>query len=273
MKKSIILILITIIIMSESCAKSKDNSTIVSIETSYGTIKVKLYPETTKHRDNFLKLVNEGFYNGVLFHRVITDFMIQTGDPNSKNANANTSLGSGDLGYTIPAEFIYPQYYHKRGALSAARQGDQTNPLKASSGCQFYIVQGRTFSDAELNNMEKSNEQKLEGKLFQEIVNTKQEEIKKYRLEKSQPKLDALRDAILVDVHKQIQNNPTYKFTEKQRVDYKTLGGTPHLDGDYTVFGEVIEGLEIVERISKTKTGRSDRPVEDIKVLKAEVVN
>jgi len=259
--------------MSESCAKSKDNSTIVSIETTYGIIKVKLYPETTKHRDNFLKLVNEGFYNGVLFHRVIADFMIQTGDPNSKNATANTSLGAGDVGYTIPAEFIYPQYYHKRGSLSAARQGDQTNPLKASSGCQFYIVQGRTFSDAELNNMEKGNEQKLEGKLFQEIVNTKQEEIKKYRLEKSQPKLDALRDAILVEVRKQILKNPTYKFTDKQRIDYKTVGGTPHLDGDYTVFGEVIEGLEIVEKISKTKTGRSDRPIEDIKVLKAEVVN
>lgn len=273
MKKSILLILTTILFMSESCAISKESSSIVRLETTYGNITVKLYPETNKHRENFLKLVNEGFYNGVLFHRVIADFMIQTGDPDSKKANPKASLGSGDVGYTIPAEFIYPKYYHKRGALSAARQGDQTNPLKASSGCHFYIVQGRTFTDAELNNMEKNNEQKLEAKLFQEVVNTKQEEVKKYRLERSQVKLDALRDSILAEVKVTIEKNPSYKFTEQQRTDYKTLGGTPHLDGDYTVFGEVIEGLDIVEKISKTKTGLNDRPVEDIKVLKAEVVN
>jgi len=273
MKKSILLILTTILFMSESCATSKVSSSIVRLETTYGNITVKLYPETTKHRENFLKLVNEGFYNGVLFHRVIADFMVQTGDPDSKKANPEASLGSGNVGYTIPAEFIYPKYYHKRGALSAARQGDQTNPLKASSGCHFYIVQGRTFTDAELNNMEKNNEQKLEAKLFQEVVNTKQEEVKKYRLERSQVKLDALRDSILAEVKVTIEKNPSYKFTEQQRTDYKTLGGTPHLDGDYTVFGEVIEGLDIVEKISKTKTGLNDRPVEDIKVLKAEVVN
>jgi cyclophilin family peptidyl-prolyl cis-trans isomerase len=272
MKKSLLIIITTILIMSESCAKVKDNSPIICIETTYGIITVKLYPETTKHRENFLKLVNEGFYNGVLFHRVIADFMIQTGDPASKTAKSGASLGSGDLGYTIPAEFINPKYYHKRGALSAARQGDQTNPLKASSGCQFYIVQGRTFSDTELNNLEKSNEQKLEGKLFQEIVNTKQDEIKKYRFERSQPKLDALREVILVEVRKHIQKNPTFKLTEKQRIDYKTIGGTPHLDGEYTVFGEVIEGLDIVDKISKSKTGQNDRPIEDIKVLKAEIV-
>jgi len=256
--------------MSESCAVKKESS-IVILETNYGLITVKLYPETTKHRENFLKLVNEGFYNGVLFHRVIADFMIQTGDPDSKTAKPGASLGSGDVGYTIPAEFIYPQYYHKRGALSAARQGDQTNPLKASSGCQFYIVQGRTFTDVELNSMEKNNEQKLQSKMFQDILNTKQDEVKKYRLERSQVKLDALRDSILAEVNVLIGKNSDYKFTEQQRNDYKTLGGTPHLDGDYTVFGEVIEGLDIVENISKTKTGRNDRPVEDIKILKAEV--
>lgn len=258
--------------MSVSCTTSKESSSIVSLKTSYGKIKVRLYPETSKHRENFLKLVNKGFYDGVLFHRVISDFMIQTGDPDSKNAKSGTSLGSGDVGYTIPSEFVYPKYYHKRGALSAAREGDQTNPQKASSGCQFYIVQGKTFTDEELNSMEIKNQQKLEGKLFQEIVKTKEVELKKYRLEHNQQKTNALRDSILVVVRKELKTNTSFKFTEQQRNDYKIIGGTPHLDGDYTVFGEVIEGLDIVAKISKTKTDQSDRPVEDIKVIKVEIV-
>jgi len=272
MKKSIILILFTVLFVSESCATSKDTSSIVSLETTYGRITVKLYAETIKHRENFLKLVNDGFYNNVLFHRVIANFMIQTGDPGSKNTKPDASLGAGDVGYTVPAEFIYPKYYHKRGALSAARQGDQTNPLKASSGCQFYIVQGRIFTDDELNNMEKNNEQKLEARLFQEIANIKQIEIKKYQLERSQVKLDALRDSILSNVHIKMKNDSSCKFTVQQRNDYKTLGGTPHLDGEYTVFGEVIEGLDIVEKISKAQTGTNDRPLEDIRVIKAVVI-
>lgn len=271
MKKRIFLFLITVLVMSDSCVGKKDSSTIICFETTYGNIKVKLYPETVKHRDNFLKLVNEGFYNGVLFHRIIANFMIQAGDPASKTANAGASLGSGDVGYTIPAEFVYPQYYHKRGALAAARQGDEINPKKASSGCQFYIVLGNNYTDNQLDSIDKSNEQKLEGKLFQEVVNTKQDEVKQYRLERSQPKLDALRDSILVEVHTKMKSYPTYKLTQQQRTDYKTVGGTPHLDGDYTVFGEVVEGMDIVDKISKAKTGRNDRPVEDIKVIKAEV--
>ena len=273
MKKSIFIILISVFVVSESCAVKNDSLAKVCFETTYGKITVKLYPETARHRENFLKLVNEGFYNGVLFHRVIADFMIQGGDPDSKTAKQGQMLGSGDVGYTVPAEFIYPKYYHKRGALAAAREGDQENPLRASSGCQFYIVQGRTFSDLELNTMEKNNEQKLQAKLFQEIVATKQNEVKQYQLERSQVKLDALRDSILAVVNAQIAKNPTYKFTAQQRSDYKTIGGTPHLDGEYTVFGEVTEGLDIVEKISKATTGPNDRPVEDIKVIKAEVVN
>lgn len=272
MKKSIFIILVSVFIISESCAEKKESATKVRLETTYGNIVVKLYPETTKHRENFLKLVNEGFYNGVLFHRVIADFMIQAGDPDSKKAKPGAMLGAGDVGYTVPAEFVYPQYYHKRGALAAARQGDDTNPLKASSGCQFYIVQGRTFSDEELNNLEIKNEQKLKEKMFNEILITKQVELNQYKLERSQTKLDALRDSILAEVNIRIEKDSSYKFTEQQRNDYRTIGGTPHLDGAYTVFGEVVEGLDIVENISKTKTGTYDRPVEDIRVIKAEVV-
>lgn len=272
MRKYIVLALIVIIGVSESCANKKSKDTLVTFETTYGKITVKLYPETVKHRDNFLKLVNAGFYNGVLFHRVIKDFMIQGGDPTSKNASSNASLGSGDVGYTIPAEFIYPKYYHKHGALAAAREGDQVNPLKASSGCQFYIVCGRKFTENQLDSIEQIKEQKIEGKLFQEIAGKKQAEINRYRLERNQQKLDVLRDSILAVVHTRMKNQPSYKFTPQQRLDYKTIGGTPHLDGAYTVFGEVVEGMDIVERISLTKTGQNDRPVEDIKVNKAYVV-
>ena len=272
MKKYIVLVLIVIISISESCAIKKNKDTLVTFETTYGKITVKLYPETVKHRSNFLKLVNEGVYSGVLFHRVIKDFMIQGGDPTSKNASPNASLGSGDVGYTIPAEFIYPKYYHKHGALAAARQGDQTNPTKASSGCQFYIVQGKKYSEIQLDSIDKINEQKYEEKFFEEIVDTKQAEVKVYRLEKSQSKLKALSDSILKVVQVKMKKNPIYKLTKQQRTDYKTIGGTPHLDGKYTVFGEVVEGLDIVQKISYATTGQNDRPVEDIKIIKAEVV-
>ena len=272
MRKSLFLILITILIFSDSCAVQKNTGTMVRFETTYGDITVKLYPKTTKHHDNFVKLVNEGFYNGVLFHRVINGFMIQSGDPDSKTAKAAASLGLGDLKYTIPAEFIYPAYYHKRGALCAARQGDETNPLKASSGCQFYIVVGKTFSDSSMDSIENSKKLKLEGKMFQDIVQSKQDIVNKYRNERNQSKLDALRDSILAKVHVDVEKDQTCKFTGQQRNDYKTIGGTPHLDGDYTVFGEVTEGLDIVDRIAKTKTGSNDRPLEDIKVIKAEII-
>jgi len=262
----------SILIVSDSCAVRKGTETIVRLETTYGDIIVKLYPETKMHHDNFVKLVNEGFYNGILFHRVIAGFMIQAGDPDSRKAKPGATLGSGEVGYTIPAEFIYPTYYHKRGALCAAREGDDTNPQKASSGCQFYIVQGKVFSDQGLDSIESNNKQKLEDDLFHKIEMTKQAEIKNYRLKHSQHKLDALSDSISAVVHEAMEKNPTYKFTVQQRSDYKTIGGTPHLDGDYTVFGEVTEGLDIVEKISKARTRRNDRPVEDIKVIKAEVV-
>jgi len=272
MRRSVFVALIAILIMSESCSAKKNTETLVRLETSYGNITLKLYSETTKHHDNFVNLVNKGFYNGVLFHRVINGFMIQAGDPDSKKAKAGALLGSGDLGYIVPSEFIYPKYYHKRGALAAARESDESNPSKASSGCQFYIVQGKTFSDYGLDSIETMNKEKLEVKLFQKIVNTRQDEVKRYQLERNKPKLDKLQDSILSVVQADMEKTKTYKFTVQQRADYKALGGTPHLDGEYTVFGEVIEGLDIVERISKAKTGSNNRPVEDIKIIKAEII-
>lgn len=186
----------------------------VKIETSYGDMVVKLYNETPLHRDNFIKLVKEGVYDGLLFHRVINEFMIQGGDPNSRDAKPGQMLGDGSLGYTIPAEFV-PTLFHKKGALAAARQGDNVNPNKESSSCQFYIVQGNLWESSRLAMVERS-----------------------------------------MDKH----------FTPEQREAYATVGGTPFLDGDYTVFGEVVEGLEVIDKIAAVPCGPMDRPVEDVKM-------
>ena len=192
-------------------AKQKN---IVIISTKYGDIKIRLYDETPKHRDNFLKITKEGFFDGLLFHRVIKNFVVQGGDPDSKKATTGMLLGNGGPGYDIPSE-INPELKHKRGAVGAARESDDVNPERKSSGSQFYIVVGKKFSDEDMNKVEL-----------------------KYKR----------------------------KFSEKDRELYKTTGGTPHLDGNYTVFGEVIEGMDIVDKISIVATDSNDRPVEDIKM-------
>lgn len=215
MKKIIILLSIVAItaqlnVIAQSKAKTAPEH-VVEIKTDYGVMKVKLYNETPKHRDNFLKIAKEGFYNGTLFHRIIKDFMIQGGDPNSKTAKAGQPLGNGDIGYTIPAEFN-PALVHKKGALCAART---ENPEKASSGCQFYIVVGQKMSDADLDAMEKRN---------------------------------------------------GIKYTPAQREAYRTVGGTPFLDMNYTVYGELISGMDVLDKIAAVKTAPGDRPVQDVKM-------
>lgn len=201
-------------------AQKPQKNSLVLISTVYGDIKLSLYNETPKHRDNFLKLVKSGIYDSTLFHRIIKDFMIQGGDPDSKNAASGVALGEGGLGYTIPAEFM-PTFIHKKGVLAAAREGDAVNPEKASSSCQFYIVQGRKFTRAEIDKM-------LKGK-------------------------NARRDTKI-------------EYTEEQYKTYETIGGTPHLDMDYTVFGEVIEGLEVLDKIAAVEKDKRDRPLVDIKM-------
>lgn len=191
-----------------------EESSYVLIETDFGNITVRLYNETPRHRDNFLKLVNEGFYDGLLFHRVIKNFMIQGGDPKSKDAQPGQMLGDGGLPYTVPAEFV-PTLFHKKGALAAARQGDNVNPNKESSSCQFYIVQGNVWNPNQLKMME-------------------------YQMQKH--------------------------FSQAQIDAYTTVGGTPHLDGDYTVFGEVVEGLDVVDKIAAVQCGQFDRPLKDVKM-------
>jgi len=207
-------------------AKAQTSTSEVLLETTAGNIRIALFDETPLHRDNFLKLVQEHVYDSLLFHRVIKDFMIQSGDLHSKHAKPGQRLGSGDYDYTIEAEFRLPQIFHRRGMVAMAREGDRVNPEQRSSACQFYIVWGRVYNDA--------------------------------RLMKVQERLDTT-------THGRVQLTP-----EMQQV-YKTVGGIPHLDGQYTVFGEVVEGLDVVDRIQQSATDPYDRPLEDVRILRATV--
>ena len=205
--------------------KKKDRKKDIEMVTSHGTMILRLSDSTPLHRDNFLRLVKSGYYNNVLFHRVIKNFMIQAGDPESRSAKSGIPLGNGGPGYTVPAEFR-PSLFHKKGALAAARMGDDVNPGKASSGSQFYIVQGKVFTDVGLDTLEST---RLKG----------------------------------------------YKLPLAHREVYKTLGGTPHLDQNYTVFGELISGTEVLDAIASTKTSKAtdrDRPLTDVKILDVKLI-
>ena len=196
----------------------------VLLETTEGNIRIAIYHATPRHRDNFLRLVDEHFYDSLLFHRVISNFMIQAGDPDSRHAEPGAELGEGDLGYTIEPEFRLPDIYHRRGVVAAAREGDDVNPERRSSACQFYIVCRKTLSTATLKQV--------------------------------QLRIDTL-------------TNNQVKLTPEQISTYRRIGGTPHLDGQYTVFGEVVEGMDVVDRIQRKDTDDNDRPVYDVRILRA----
>jgi peptidyl-prolyl cis-trans isomerase B (cyclophilin B) len=213
MKKLMLFLGVVLFSLTQLMSQEENSNVKVLISTSVGDIKIMLYDGTPQHRDNFVKLVEEGFYDDLLFHRVIPSFMIQGGDPDSKDAKAKARLGNGGPDYTIPFEYD-PEYFHKRGALAAARMPDDVNPSKASSGSQFYIVQGKVYGDAELD---------------------------------------------------QIELRMGVTFTKEQREVYKTVGGTPFLDRNYTVFGEVIEGMDVVDKIAAMDRDKFDRPEEDVK--------
>ncbi|MDY4890809.1 MAG: peptidylprolyl isomerase [Prevotella sp.] len=214
------------IIMTSTIIYAQDKRRVVMMQTTAGNIRIELYNETPLHRDNFVRLVNEHFYDSLLFHRVIKSFMIQAGDPVSRHAQPGVFLGDSTLNYTIPAEIRTPQIYHKRGAVAMAREPDEVNPEQKSSSCQFYIVWGKRFSSQ--------------------------------AIERVQERLDTIKGGI--------------KLTDEMISTYRKTGGTPHLDGTYTVFGEVTEGLDVIERIQAVMTDDDDRPVEDQRILKAIVV-
>ena len=236
----------------------------IKINTTEGEIVVRLYDETPKHRDNFIKLAKEGYYDGTLFHRVIKDFMIQGGDPNSKDAPAGKMLGTGGPGYTVPAEFVYPQLFHKRGALSAARQGDEVNPNRESSGSQFYIVWGKVYKPQELKQMERQLAMQQEQMVFNKLVADNRAKIMDLRRNRDQAGLQELQDDLIAQTKATCAEMPKPEFTPEQVETYTTVGGTPFLDNQYTVFGEVESGLEVVEKIQNTATAPGDRPKVDI---------
>ena len=243
---------------------TNEKTTYVLIKTELGDIKIKLYNETPKHRDNFIKLVKEGYFNGTLFHRVIKGFMIQGGDPDSKGAPAGKSLGTGGPEYNIPAEIVYPQYFHKRGALAAARQADQVNPERESSGSQFYIVWGDTYNDGQIKQIEKNLRMMKENEIFNQLAAENKSLVMDLRRSRDQAGLQELQEKLISQTKDILKDSVDITLSPEQIQVYKDLGGTPHLDGQYTVFGEVIEGLDIVEKIQAVETGRADRPKEDV---------
>ena len=237
----------------------------VKISTSLGDIVVRLYDETPAHRDNFLKLAKEGFYDGTLFHRVIKDFMVQGGDPESKGAAKGRMLGSGDAGYTLPAEFN-PSLFHKRGALAAARTGDNVNPERRSSGCQFYIVWGKTYTDGQMGQLARQMEMQAQQQVFDGLVREHRDEIMQMRRNRDQAGLMNLQDELTAQTMAIVKEKGLGKMDPAQKDVYTTVGGTPFLDGQYTVFGEVEEGLDVVGKIQEAATDSNDRPVKDIEM-------
>ncbi len=272
MKRIVFFLLITLSIAAIACGnkEKKSNETVVSIKTKLGEIKVKLYDDTPEHRKNFLKLVNEGFYNDLLFHRVINHFMIQGGDPMSRNAGKNILLGGGSPGYTIPAEII-PKHFHKKGALAAARRGGRANPEKRSSGSQFYIVQGEIYTPEALDTMEMIINDRRKNELMNKHMGAMKDEIIEYKKKNDRAGFDIriAEERELVDSI--YAAGPQFSFSDEARKAYTTIGGYPSLDGEYTVFGEVVEGLDVLDKIAAVETDKQNRPVNDIS-MQIEVV-
>jgi cyclophilin family peptidyl-prolyl cis-trans isomerase len=236
----------------------------ILISTKFGKISVRLYNETPLHRDNFIKLTQDSVYTNLLFHRVIQGFMIQGGDPDSKNAEPGKQLGSGGLDYTIPAE-INPKFYHRRGVIAAARTGDQVNPEKRSSATQFYILQGRIFRTTELDSLERTMNETRKMNMLQAKIKTIEPELNQLAQQGKQDEINARINSLRAEVASEEMKLSRLRFSEEQRKAYTTIGGYPSLDNNYTVFGEVIEGMDVVDQIAKQSTDQFNRPLEDIK--------
>lgn len=257
------------LLLGFSCsAPGVNENTVVLIKTTLGDIKIKLYDGTPIHRDNFVKLVNTGFYEGISFHRVIKDFMIQAGNPATRTGLSKEQLDTLD-NYTIPAEFR-KEYYHKKGAVAAARQGNDVNPEMRSSGTQFYIVQGVKYNDTDLATAENRINGNIKQALFAKYI---KETADSARQSGVPLQVSEIQEKASIKMFDYLTKTGDYKFSENQKNDYRTIGGVPRLDGTYTVFGEVIEGLDVVDKIAAVQTDQTDKPVTDVKILKMKIVS
>jgi peptidylprolyl isomerase len=252
--------------MFTACKSDKIAGTCAEIKTTMGTITVVLYDQTPIHRDNFIKLAESGFYDGVSFHRVIRDFMIQTGD-----ANTNASIPASEktkYEYNIPAEFN-DSLFHKRGVLAAAREGDDVNPSRSSSGTQFYIVQGKKYNDEELKKIEERIDNSRKQYLYYKILEA---ERAKHKLAGDTISDEMMQQNAIASFYETVEKTGPYKLTVPRKEIYKTIGGTPFLDGSYTIFGEVVKGMETVDAIANSTTDITDKPVKDIKIIKIKII-
>lgn len=266
---TLVLLLLTLALSSSCNGQSGEQETEVLLQTSKGNIRIRLYNDTPGHRDNFVRNVKAGLYDGVTFHRVIRSFMIQTGDPSTRVGHEADTLQPDS---TIPAEFVYPKYFHRRGVVAAAREDDDVNPDKASDAKQFYIVTGRCHDETAMLNLEHNRKEQAEQLLFQQKVQEHAEEVEALRKAHEPDKLSDFLEKLQDEARYEVGENPPAPYTQEQRRAYRIEGGAPWLDGEYTVFGEVVEGMKAVLAIEKAKTDKSDRPLEDIRILKATVV-
>ena len=249
----------------------KDKETEVVLETTHGEIRLRLYDDTPLHRDNFIQNVREGKYDGVTWHRIIRNFMIQTGEqPVELDANGDTI--EPDLSELVPAEFVYPKYFHRRGVVGAARMGDEDNPERRSDLTQFYIVTGRTFTDDGLRELAAARTQRAVDQLYKQKAEAKTEELEALRKARDHQGVSNLLEKLLDEAKDEIAKKPAFEYPEAHRRYYRNPGGAPWLDGEYTIFGEVVEGMKTVLAIEKVKTGAEDRPLVDVRILKAYVV-
>lgn len=270
MNRIITLLIMIVVVFTAVCCKSTTDreNTIIQMKTSLGDITLKLYNETPLHRDNFISLVNSGFYEGISFHRVINGFMIQAGDPSTRTIPVPSSADSLNT-YTIASEFR-KNLFHKKGALAAAREGNDVNPEMRSSGTHFYIVQGTVIKDEDFPAAENRINSGIKQAMFNRILRETAENAKKTGTQLSEGEIQEITAAKMYDY---LASNPAYTIPEEQREVYRTIGGVPRLDGTYTVFGEVVEGLEVVDRIAAVTTDESDRPLTDVKIIKMKIVS